>query len=47
MTIVPEIPAGMVLTKYGRFWTERFETLLDEVEKRWHSTPAQGQETQP
>lgn len=20
MTIVPEIPAGMILTKYGRFW---------------------------
>ena len=24
--------------------TERFETLLEEAEKRWHSTPAQAQE---
>jgi hypothetical protein len=26
--------------------TERFDTLLNEVERRWSTTPAQGQEEQ-
>lgn len=27
--------------------TERFDDLLAEAEERWHSTPAQPEETQP